>query len=109
MTAQSLSGVVGFRTSYDIPQDWGKLTAIGRVEYSNRLEGAYNQQLGYADLTGGQVYTVSNEAIASSSLLAGVGLRATVKTVDVDVEYDIAGGAAKTQAQTIRGEVRVGF
>lgn len=77
MNTQSISGIVGLRSTYDIPMSWGKLTAMGRLQYQSRLEGTYNQQLGYADLAGGTVYTVTAEGLASNEMTAGLGLRAT--------------------------------
>ncbi|MDB5534155.1 MAG: hypothetical protein JWO28_2470, partial [Hyphomicrobiales bacterium] len=108
LSTQTLSGVVGVRSVYDIPMTWGTLSLLGRLEYRARFSGSYSQNLSYADLIGGQVYTITDQALSNNQLMAALGLRATADNISFDLEYQLT-AADKTRANTFRGAVRLGF
>src|SRR5262249_19753159 len=87
MATDSLSGVVGLRTSYDIPMSWGLLTLRDRFEYRRRFSGEYNQLLGYADIAGGTLYSVPGTALSSDSWTAALGAQARTGNVTFSIEY----------------------
>ncbi|MBN9085016.1 MAG: Ig-like domain repeat protein [Rhizobiales bacterium] len=109
MSTQTLRGVVGLRTSYDIPMSWGMLTLLGRFEYRARMGGAYSQNLTYADLLGGPVYTITEQTLANSQMMMAVGLRAKTETLGFDFEYQLSAANSRIQSHTFRGGVRLGF
>jgi len=109
LNTQTLRGVIGLRTGYDIPMSWGTLTLLSRFEYRARFSGAYNQNLSYADLIGGTVYTITDQALSNNQMMMALGLRATTDTVGVDVEYQLSAANSRVQSHTFRGAVRVGF
>jgi uncharacterized protein with beta-barrel porin domain len=87
MTTDSISGVAGLRTSYDIPLSWGLLTLRDRLEYRRRFDGDYNQLLGYADLAGGPLYQLSGATLDSDTWTTSVGVRAKRGNIAIDAEY----------------------
>ncbi|MDH7795483.1 MULTISPECIES: Ig-like domain repeat protein [unclassified Beijerinckia] len=109
LSTQTLRGVVGLRTSYDIPMTWGMLTLLGRVEYRARMGGAYTQNLTYADLLAGPVYTITEQTLANSQMMMAVGLRAKTETLGFDLEYQLSAANSRIQSHTVRGGIRLGF
>ncbi len=64
---------------------WGMLTLLGRFEYRACMGGAYGQNLTYADLLGGPVYTITEQTLANSQMMMAVGLRAKTETLGFDL------------------------
>ncbi|KUM23972.1 hypothetical protein AU467_32090 [Mesorhizobium loti] len=73
-----LAGVIGLRTEYDLPQDWGLLKARGRLEYTHDFSGSSWASMGYADLNSGLPYSLSIDGFTRDYVSVGLGFDASV-------------------------------
>lgn len=109
LTSTNVYAVLGTRIGYAIPQRWGTVTPMLRMEYSHALTGSFSQTLSYAGLPGtNYVFTATPEA---SDLFTG-GLILHAETFDglgANIEYLLSGTTRELQGQQIRLSVRQAF
>ena len=108
-TSTAISGSAGVRATQDIPVSWGTLSVTARVEDRARLHGSYTQQLSYADLVGGSVYSVTDQSLSNNVVLGGLGLRGTRHSVGFQAEYEFSSASGGGYAQTLRLGMRLPF
>ncbi len=101
MDTTVVSGVVGLRTGYDFPVSWGTFGVRAGVEDTFRIAGDYKQRLGYADLTAGPVYSISDQAVSDNQITGNVGLNAGFNGVNLDARYWLSGSDAGIQSQAV--------
>ncbi|MGH6760857.1 MAG: IPT/TIG domain-containing protein [Phyllobacterium sp.] len=87
------AGVLGMRTEYAFPQDWGLLKARGRLEYTHDFSGSSWASMGYADLNIGLPYTLDVDAFSRDYLAAGLGFDASIDNgATIGFDYTTAFG-----------------
>ncbi|WP_097459084.1 Ig-like domain repeat protein [Mangrovitalea sediminis] len=109
MTTNAVSGAIGSRATYGIPVSWGRLSVAARLENRSRLKGSYNQQLSYAQLLGGTVYTVTDQGLSSNQIVSGIGLRVLTDRVSVQADYQLSASGGQVEEQSIFGKVSLPF
>jgi outer membrane autotransporter protein len=77
-TMDMLAGVLGLRTEYVFPQDWGSFKARGRLEYTHDFSGSSWASMGYADLGNGLPYSLNIDAFTKDYVAVGLGFDASV-------------------------------
>ena len=98
-SSTAVRGNIGLRTRYDVPVSWGRLALTAGASDSIRLTGKYDQALSYADLTGGQLYTIVGEGISSNQLGVNLGVDMTFENFNLGAQYQAtAGGGIVTHA-----------
>ena len=108
--ATTVSGVVGARIAYPIAMAWGALTPMARIEYNHAFDGAYNQNLGYADIPGLASYSLAGTALSRDLLTGGLTLRAeNADQFSAEIEYLLTEAARQIEGQEIRLSVRQAF
>ena len=92
-----------------IPERWGTVTPMLRLEYSHALTGSYAQTLSYASLPGTN-YLISGIPEANDLFTSGLALRAeTIGGFSTDLEYLLTGSTRNIEAQQVRASVRQVF
>ena len=87
----TVAGVLGLRTEYAMPMDWGLFTPRLRVEYTHDFEGASRASLSYAALLDGLRYGLDAEAFGRDSLGISLGFEAGFENgLLLDLEYGAA-------------------
>ena len=89
---------------------WGALTPMARIEYNHAFDGAYNQNLGYADIPGLASYSLAGTALSRDLLTGGLTLRAeNADQFSAEIEYLLTEAARQIEGQEIRLSVRQAF
>ena len=86
-----LAGVIGLRGQYTVPQDWGGLTAKGRIELTHDFQGSSRASMGYATLGNGLPYSLKMEGFTKDYVSIGLGLDASLGD-DTTVGFDYTTG-----------------
>jgi hypothetical protein len=108
LDATSVNGILGLNTAFQIPVDWGSLTAKAHAEYSASLVGDYSQSLGYADGIGTSSL-ITDKGLANSQFNVGAGFDFRVDSMSGGFAYDYSIAADKTSAHTLKATLGFQF